>query len=57
MEDDGLDRGIGGGPIAGLENGGAQGLAEGVDRGTGEADQGQVVFNLIGDQGVHEGSL
>ncbi|MNF86480.1 hypothetical protein D3C84_689180 [compost metagenome] len=56
-EDDGAHRGVGSGPLAGVEYGRAQGLAEGVDRRTGEADQGQVVFNLIGDQGVHGGSL
>ncbi|MNQ71786.1 hypothetical protein D3C85_864680 [compost metagenome] len=48
---------VGGCRFAGLQQGHAQRLAEGVDRGTGQADQGQVVFDTGMDQGAHVGSL
>ncbi len=49
----GLDRRVG----TGLAEGGlqlqAQGVAEGVDRGAGQADQGQFVIQGVIDQGIH----
>ncbi|MNF70883.1 hypothetical protein D3C84_528130 [compost metagenome] len=53
MEDDGLHLGVSGGAFAGVEDGSAQRLAEGVDRRAGQTDQGQAVFETVVDQVAH----
>ncbi|MNP68767.1 hypothetical protein D3C76_1647710 [compost metagenome] len=53
MQDDGAHGGVGGSALIGFEDGGAQRLAEGVDRRTSQADQGQVAFDAVVDECGH----
>ncbi|MNY05075.1 hypothetical protein D3C86_1377820 [compost metagenome] len=57
VEDDGAHGRVGRGRFAGLQQRCAQRLAEGIDRGAGQPDQGQVVFDSGVDQVAHRGSL